>query len=156
MPRGLVRCGGASHPMPYRTIINHMNTALLHSTSSHHNKTHHFTSPHLTSHHNTSSNVITILSRHTRIISRHVTLPLVSSHHIEPTQRNVISYSSHHTRITSRHVTSRHARHVTSHHITSHHITSTQRNVTQLICHTIQTPYHNKSLHIRSHDNDTA
>ena len=148
--------GIPSHALPHYNKSYEYRTTPFHIVSSQQNTPLHFTSPHLSSHHTTSSNVITILSRHTRIISRHVTLPLVSSHHIEPTQRNVISYSSHHTRITSRHVTSRHARHVTSHHITSHHITSTQRNVTQLICHTIQTPYHNKSLHIRSHDNDTA
>ena len=130
-----------THPTPYCTIINNMNTALLHSTSSHHNKTHHFTSPHLTSHHNTSSNVITILSRHTRIISRHVTLPLVSSHHIEPTQCNklfVTPYTHHITSRHARHVTSRHimSRHITSHHITSHHINTTQRNTTYLSHHT--------------------
>ena len=136
MPRGLVRCGGASHPMPYRTIINHMNTALLHSTSSHHNKTHHFTSPHLTSHHNTSSNVITILSRHTRIISRHVTLPLVSSHHIEPTQCNKLFVTPYTHHITSRHVTSRTSCHITSRHVISHHINTTQRNTTYLSHHT--------------------
>ena len=139
MPRGLVRCGGArcggaSHPTPYRTIINHMNTVLLHSTSSHHNKTHHFTSPHLTSHHNTSSNVITILSRHTRI-THVVTLSLVSSHHIEPTQCNklfVTPYTHHITSRHARHVTSHHvtSHHITSHHITSHHITSHQHNAT--------------------------